>query len=254
MSFKLYWVLIVGVVVCERGATAQVKPPESKLESKDARVSAMQVVDDASGADSDSDDDQDASLEALCSLARHHSVAALKISNEKAIAFARAADNGDRSAWESLKVMASLDHEVAKFYYQKKKKSCEAIFNEGLEFFRNRCENSENAAKAFKSFSLVARYGFAVAEYYLGLCYLQGVGVKQNMEQARAWIVRANYDGYTVGNTCYLLERRLGVSGDVKEDRIKDPEWLEPMSDAMQQSDISKIAAVEKRLIKEAKS
>ena len=65
----------------------------------------------------------------------------------------------------------------------------------GCRYFESNEENSENYTKAVKLFRKAAGKGHADAQYHLGLCYDQGIGVPKDKSEAEYWFRKAAKGG-----------------------------------------------------------
>jgi TPR repeat protein len=54
----------------------------------------------------------------------------------------------------------------------------------------------KDAAEGVKWLRRSAEQGYAVAQYYLGVAYLEGTGVEPDQQRAVAWISEAARQGY----------------------------------------------------------
>ena len=54
----------------------------------------------------------------------------------------------------------------------------------------------QNNKEAVKWFRKAAEQGDATAQYYLGLCYYRGKGVRKDHEEALRWLCMASEQGY----------------------------------------------------------
>lgn len=51
--------------------------------------------------------------------------------------------------------------------------------------------------EAVKWYTLAANQGLAIAQYCLGLCYNEGIGVEQDRQKAKEWFTKAAKQGFT---------------------------------------------------------
>ena len=65
----------------------------------------------------------------------------------------------------------------------------------GCRYFESNEENSKNYTKAVKLFRKAAEKGHADAQYHLGLCYDQGIGVPKDKSEAEYWYRKAAKGG-----------------------------------------------------------
>ena len=80
-------------------------------------------------------------------------------------------------------------------------------------------------AAAFKEWTLPAEQGHMDAQYYMGLLYLQGLGMKRDFAQARFWFEKAAEQGH------YGAQHNLGTFhvkglGGLKRDERQAVEWF----------------------------
>jgi len=85
-------------------------------------------------------------------------------------------------------------------------------------------EDSEpNYQKAHELFGGAAKNNHAVAQFYLGLMYRYGIGVKQDYEIAFTWFEKAAEQDYPEGyyNLGEMYEFGLGIKKDSEKAKIK---------------------------------
>ena len=71
----------------------------------------------------------------------------------------------------------------------------EALFQIGCLLADDK-DNSQNIASAAGFFQNAAEQGLAEAQYNLGVCYINGWGVPQDVEEAIKWLRKAAEQGY----------------------------------------------------------
>lgn len=82
---------------------------------------------------------------------------------------------------------------------------------------------SGDSIEAYKWFMKAAEQGYAVAEYNIGVCYLEGLGVKRNTADAFNWTMKAAKQGFAPAQNNIGL---LFFSGEgVEEDLAEGFKW-----------------------------
>ena len=98
----------------------------------------------------------------------------------------------------------------------------EVDIHNGRQNYNNRYNLPQFATKAFKHYQMGALKGFDVAQYNLGECYSNGVGVERSSSKAREWYNRAaaQYNEEAIENLRLLEIRHKRRTKATKE-------WLE---------------------------
>ncbi len=126
------------------------------------------------------------------------------------------AQNHISSAIDNLK----LENETAANKYWQAQEDMEGMSNQGLcHLIGAGC--SPNLNKAIKCLSKAAKEGSAVAQYAIAVCYDQGIGVKQDIEQATKWYKEAAEQGVIEAQCDY------GIACTLKNNFIEAITWLE---------------------------
>lgn len=88
------------------------------------------------------------------------------------------------------------------------------IFNEGIKLFE-----SKNYDKAFKAFVKASEKGDVDNEYYLGLCYYKGLGVKQDYNNAYEWFKKGadKNQALAIYDLSVMYENGLGIKQDYEK-------------------------------------
>ena len=91
-------------------------------------------------------------------------------------------------------------------------------------------ESEEEYQKPYESLKDLADKGEPNSQYYLGCCYLQGLGVKKNEKQANKWFTKSfktHFDLAIDENAESQFYLSLMYSlGYPKKDKKKSAEWL----------------------------
>lgn len=94
-----------------------------------------------------------------------------------------------------------------------------ADFSAGLKAYQAR-----DYAAALKEWRPLAEQGERVAQFNLGLMYLDGQGVPQDFEQAAEWFRKSARQGFAKAQ--YDLGEMLSVGKGVKKDYVEAHMWL----------------------------
>jgi len=79
--------------------------------------------------------------------------------------------------------------------YKSQHNEGEKLFTQGMDYLLG-YKVKENNTKAFKFFHKAARQNNKEAKYFMGICFDQGIGVKEQKELARYWYRQAANAGY----------------------------------------------------------
>ena len=82
----------------------------------------------------------------------------------------------------------------------------------------------KNVVKAFEWYSKAAAQGFAMAEHAVGYCYENGIGVEKNVVKAFEWYSKAAAQGFAMAE--YAVGYRYGNGIGVEKNVTKAFEWL----------------------------
>jgi TPR repeat protein len=89
----------------------------------------------------------------------------------------------------------------------------------GMMYFNGDSIVFKNNFKAFDCFYKAAQTGMTLSQYYLGLMYLDGLGVEQNYKEAFKWFLKAAEGGYLAAqrNVSIMYIKGEGVDKNIIE-------------------------------------
>jgi TPR repeat protein len=102
----------------------------------------------------------------------------------------------------------------------------------------------QDDAEAAVWFGKAAVQGYALGQYYLGLCYARGTGVQRDADEATVWFARAGAQGHAGAcrEMAGALQGRVGVQAGAKEEALEWWRKAAELGDATAQAQLGVLA------------